>query len=101
MGGVKLLDHLDAGAAVFGDLIDVGAFHEVHTDVGMAKAVGHAPVPVAVELGARENPVEQLNVVAGKHVLHRPREFLLRRSKRQRRATVAATALPLPPGRRG
>jgi hypothetical protein len=40
-------------------------------------------------------------VVAGKHVLHRPREFLLRRSKRQRRATVAATALPLPPGRRG
>jgi hypothetical protein len=40
-------------------------------------------------------------VVAGKHELHRPREFLLRRSKRQRRATVAATALPLPPGRRG
>ena len=39
-GGVKVgldmrcvvfLDHLDAGAAVFGDLIDVGAFHQAET----------------------------------------------------------------------
>ena len=63
MGGVEFLDHLDAGAAVFGDLVNVGAFHEAHADISMAKAVGGAPVPVPVEfeLGAAENAVEELN----------------------------------------
>jgi hypothetical protein len=36
---VEFLDHLDAGAAVLGDLVDVGAFHETHADIGVAKAV--------------------------------------------------------------
>lgn len=36
MRGVELLDHFDAGAAVFGDLVDVGTLHQPHTDVGMA-----------------------------------------------------------------
>ena len=30
---VILLDHLDAGAAVFGDLVDVGTSHQAQTDV--------------------------------------------------------------------
>ena len=29
-----LLDHIDARAAVLGDLVDVGAFHETEADVG-------------------------------------------------------------------
>ena len=76
---IKLLDHFHAGAAVFCDLIDVSAFHEAHADVGMAKAVGGAPVPVAVKLEfcSGENPVEQLDVVAGKNVLGGLRQFPL------------------------
>src|SRR5208282_4129408 len=71
VSGVEFLDHLDAGAAVLGDLIDVGAFHEAHTYVGVSQAVGCAPVPVAIELkaGAREHAVEQFDVVARKDVI--------------------------------
>ena len=47
--GVVFLDHLDAGPAVFGDLIDVGPFHQAHTDVGVPQAVGRAAVAVTVE----------------------------------------------------
>tara|TARA_E500000318_G_scaffold107742_1_gene117463 strand:+ start:343 stop:624 length:282 start_codon:yes stop_codon:yes gene_type:complete len=32
---IELLDHLDAGSAVLGDLIDVCAFHEAEADIGM------------------------------------------------------------------
>jgi len=32
MRGVVPLDHLDAGAAVFRDLVDVRAFHEAQAD---------------------------------------------------------------------
>src|SRR5260370_38107835 len=39
MHGIELLDHLDAGAAVLGDLIDVRPFHQSEADVGVAKAV--------------------------------------------------------------
>ena len=46
MGCVVFLDHLDAGAAVFCDLIDVRAFHEAHANICMAQAVSGAPVPV-------------------------------------------------------
>jgi hypothetical protein len=45
---VELLNHFDASAAVFGDLIDVSAFHQAHTDVRVAKTVGSAPIAVAI-----------------------------------------------------
>jgi hypothetical protein len=39
MRGVVFLGHLDAGAAVLCDLINVSALHEMHTDVSVAQAV--------------------------------------------------------------
>lgn len=61
-----LLDHLHAGAAILCHLVDVGTFHEAHTDIGMAQAVGRARLAVAVELQARplQQIVEQLDVIA-------------------------------------
>ena len=47
---VVFLDHLDAGAAVFGDLIDVRAFQQPEADVGVAKTVCRSPTALAVEL---------------------------------------------------
>jgi hypothetical protein len=45
-------------------LVDVGSFHEPHADVGMAEAIGGAPVSVAVklELGPGENPIKDNTV---------------------------------------
>lgn len=36
---VIFFDHLDAGAAVFGDLVDVGAFHQAETYICVPQAV--------------------------------------------------------------
>jgi hypothetical protein len=36
---VVFLDHLHAGAAVLGDLIDVCAFHQAQADIRMPQAV--------------------------------------------------------------
>jgi hypothetical protein len=36
MNGIVFFDHLDAGAAVFGNLADVCALHEAQTDIGVA-----------------------------------------------------------------
>ncbi len=62
---IKLLDHLDAGAAIFGDLLDIGAFHEAQTNVGVTQAVRGAPVsvPVEFELGPVKDTVEQFYMV--------------------------------------
>ncbi len=35
---VVLLDHLDTGAAVFGDLIDISAFQQAETNIAVAQA---------------------------------------------------------------
>jgi len=43
------LDHLDPGPTVFGDLVDVGAFHQPQTDVCMPQTVRGTRSPVAVE----------------------------------------------------
>ncbi len=74
VGSVEFFDHLDAGAAILGDLVDVGAFHEAHADVGMSQAIRRAPVAIAVEfeLRAPEDAVEQLDVIAGKHGIGDP-----------------------------
>ena len=50
MGGVILLDHLDAGPAVLRNLVDVGTLHQAKTDVGVAQAVGCSALPLTVEL---------------------------------------------------
>src|SRR6266849_4711486 len=42
MGCVVFLDHLDAGAAVFGDLVDVGTFHQAQTYIRVPEAVGRS-----------------------------------------------------------
>jgi hypothetical protein len=66
MSGVEFLDHFHARAAVLRDLINVCAFHQAHADVSVTKAVRGPPVSVAIklQLRARENPIEQLDVIA-------------------------------------
>ena len=55
MRRVEFLDHLDAGATIFGDLIDVVTLHQPHANIGMAQAVGGARLfaTVAFEPRAR------------------------------------------------
>jgi len=48
--GVEFLDHLDGGAAVLGDLVDVGAFHQPQADIGMPQRMGRPPLTFPVEL---------------------------------------------------
>ncbi len=36
VGRVELLDHLDAGAAILGDLVDIRALHEAQANIRMA-----------------------------------------------------------------
>lgn len=48
--GIEFLDHLHAGAAVLGDLVDVGAFHQPHADIGLTEAFEGAALPFSVEL---------------------------------------------------
>lgn len=61
MGCVELLDYLDAGATVFGDLVDIRAFDQAHADVGVAQVVGRAKlaVPILLEVQFVQNGVEQ------------------------------------------
>lgn len=98
MGGVEPLDHLDAGAAVFGDLVDVRAFHEAHTYVGMAQAVGCARIalPIELELRSRQEVVEHLDVVAGEYRIGRLR--VVERNRWRRLAEILATPSPRPAG---
>jgi len=62
MGSVEFFDHLHAGAAVLGDLIDVGTLHESHADVGVPEAVGRAPPTITVEFQIQlvQNSVEHI-----------------------------------------
>ena len=48
--GVAFLDHLDASAAVFGDLEDVGTLHQPHADTSVAQTVSRARLLIAVAL---------------------------------------------------
>ena len=77
MGRVIFFDHLYAGPAVLGDLINVCAFKKAQTNVGVAKAVGRARIIVAIklELRARENPIEELDVISGEDAICRLRKL--------------------------
>ena len=50
VSGVKFLNHLDAGPAVLGNLIDVGTLHQAKANVGMPQAVARSYIAVTVEL---------------------------------------------------
>src|SRR3546814_11246890 len=62
MPSVIFLDHLDTGAAVLGDLIDVRAFEQAKADVSMPQTVAGAGMTTAVEFQVQlvENRVHQL-----------------------------------------
>src|SRR5260370_41863517 len=76
MRSVIFLDHLDAGAAVFGDLVDVGPFHQAQTDVGMTQAVGRTRPAFAVEpeIFFVKNGLEKLALPFRKNEVDRLRE---------------------------
>ncbi len=91
MGRVEFFDHLDAGAAVLGDLVNVRALHEPETDIGVPKAVGRAPVFIAVEfeLLLSKHIDEQLDVRAGEDRIGRFGPF------RIGRLAVTGIAVPI------
>jgi hypothetical protein len=39
---VIFLDHLDAGAAIFCNLLDLGTLHQAQTNIGVPQAVGRS-----------------------------------------------------------
>ena len=49
MRRVVFLDHLDTGAAVLSDLVDVGTFHQAQADVRMPQTVGRTGSSFAVK----------------------------------------------------
>lgn len=46
---VVFLDHLDAGAAVLGDLVNIRSFHQAQTDVCMPQAVSGSRSALSIE----------------------------------------------------
>src|ERR1017187_3076953 len=86
VGGVVFLDHLNAGAAVLRDLINVRALHQTQADVGVPQAVGRAGLSFTVFLeaffvqdgveelpvGLWENQVGRLRLVPLDQPLERP-----------------------------
>jgi len=50
MRRIVLLDHLDAGPAVLGDLIDVRPLQQPQAYVGVPQAIRRPPLALAVEL---------------------------------------------------
>src|SRR5690606_35695912 len=96
--GVVLLDHLDAGAAVLGDLVDVGSFHQAQTDIGMAQAVCRPALSDAVELEILlgQNRVELCAVVAGKQAVGRLWLVALGRRRNGVTAPVILLQYPTP-----
>ena len=75
MGGVVFLDHLDTGAAVLRDLINVRAFHETQADVGVPQAIGRAGLSLTIFLEAFfvQDGVEELPVGLWKYDIGRLR----------------------------
>ena len=90
---VEFLDHLDAGAAVLRDLINVRAFHEAHTDVSVAQAVGGARVPVAIKFKFRpgEDSIEEFDMISRKDEISRLRQDRFRWCRRRGVTTLSAS----------
>ncbi len=64
VGSIEFFDHFHAGPAIFSDLIDVGSFHQAHTNIGMSQAIGRPSVSRTVKLQIQlvQYPVEQLSL---------------------------------------
>src|SRR5580700_4657647 len=77
VSGVEFLDHLNAGTAVLGNLVDVSALRQAHANVGMAEAVSRPFIAVAIkfEVGAPEDAIKQFDVVTRKDGVDRLRIF--------------------------
>jgi hypothetical protein len=60
MRRVKFLDHLNTGTAVFGELVDVGPFHEPHRYIGVSEAIGRPGItfPVRFQILFVEDSVQ-------------------------------------------
>src|SRR5215831_8019289 len=73
MRGIVLFDHLDAGAAVLRNLIDVGAFQETETYVGMSQTIRGTLVAVAIDfqLFLFKDCVEEITLTIWKQPLRR------------------------------
>ena len=69
MRRVEFLNHFDAGAAILGDLVDVGSLHQPHTDIGVTQAIccPRFIVSVTLELCALQNAVEEFDMASWKH----------------------------------
>jgi len=63
-GRIVFLNHLDAGAAVLGDLVDVRALHQAQADVSMPQAIGSSRPSVSVQLEILfvENRIEKFTM---------------------------------------
>ena len=59
---IVFLNHLDAGPAVLGKLIDVGTFKQARTDIVLAQAIGRSrpSVTVGAKLFFLKDRVEQI-----------------------------------------
>ncbi len=59
---IVFFDHLDTGAAILGDLIDISAFEQAKTNIAVAQAICRARFAIAVEfqIVVGEDVVEHL-----------------------------------------
>jgi len=91
VGGIMLLDHLDAGPAVLCDLIDIRPLHQAQTYISVPQAIGRARPAIAVELqpGPLQHPIKQFQVIAGEHGIRQ-----LRQLDRQWRVRVPLAPVP-------
>ena len=91
MRRVKFLSHLDAGAAIFGDLVDVSTLHQPHTNVSIPRALGHARLLFAVllEFCPFQNAIEEFDIIAREDGICELEIF-----QRSRLGGIARQALP-------
>src|SRR4029079_19524013 len=75
VGGVELLDHLNAGTAILGDLINVGALHQAQADIGVPQTVEGPALAFAINLEVKfaEDGVEEVVMTFRKDNLGRLR----------------------------
>src|ERR1022692_3168527 len=95
VGRVVFLDHLDAGAAVLRDLVNVRAFHETQADVGVPQAIGRAGLSLAVllQIFLVQDCVEELPVRLRKNRIGRLRLVPLDQPLKRLYSPVGALAI--------
>ncbi|MEA3011603.1 MAG: hypothetical protein QOD42_148, partial [Sphingomonadales bacterium] len=84
--GAEVFDHLDAGAAVFGDLVDVGALHQAEADVPQAVEGSALAFAIGLQSELVQERIEQLALQARKQRIGR---LAVLRSLRRRKGITA------------